>query len=105
VYERTKEEEIMTKKKVDVKLPRFVNPTPIKYVDVIFWQDAYTSSEGGPEFDKKENILTLSVGFIVKEDKDFVHMSHFYDGISSELSEPFTSIPVGMIKKRRKVRI
>ena len=95
----------MNKEKVKIKSVRFVNPTPIKYVDVIFWQDAYTSSEGGPEFDKTESILTLSVGFIVKEDKDFVHMSHFYDGISSELSEPFTSIPLGMIKKRKRVRI
>ena len=93
------------KKEARIKPRRFVNPTPIRFIDVIFWQDAYTSSESDPEFDKTENSLTLSVGFIVKEDKDFVHMSHFYDGISSELSEPFTSIPLGMIKKRRKVRV
>ena len=84
----------------------FRNPTPIKHIDIIWWQDAYTTHEGSPEFkDDASGHLTLSMGIVVKEDKDFIHMSHFYDGISSELQDPFTSIPIGMIKHRKRVKI
>lgn len=84
----------------------FKNNLPIKHIDVIWWQDAYTTSDGSPEFKRPAaSHLTLSMGIVVKEDKDFLHMSHFYDGISSELQDPFTSIPLGMIKNRKKVKI
>ena len=85
---------------------KFSNPTPVKYIDLVWWQDAYTSNEKtGPKLTEGDNTLTLSIGVIVEEDKDFLHMSHFYDGIGNELSEPFTSIPIGMIKHRKKVKI
>lgn len=87
-------------------MTRFRNPTPIRHIDLIWWQDAYITQEDSPELkDGANGHLTLSMGIVVKEDKDFVHMSHFYDGISSELQSPFTSIPVGMIKYRKKVKI
>lgn len=87
-------------------MPRFRNPSPIKHIDLIWWQDAYTTTDGHPELENApESHLTLSMGIVVKEDKDFLHMSHFYDGISSELQDPFTSIPIGMIKHRKKLKI
>lgn len=87
-------------------MARFINTTPVKNIDVIWWQDAYTTSDGSPEFNKPAaSHLTLSMGIVIREDKDFVHMSHFYDGVSSALADPFTSIPLGMIKHRKKVKI
>ena len=87
-------------------MPKFINKTPIRHIDIVWWQDAYTTTDGSPEFeDTTKSHLTLSMGIVVKEDKDFIHMSHFYDGISSELQDPFTSIPIGMIKHRKKVKI
>jgi hypothetical protein len=84
---------------------KFHNPTPVKYIDVILWQDAYTTHDKNPEFEKGENTLTVSVGIVVKEDKEFLHISHFYDGIANEFNEPYTSIPLGMIKHRKRVKI
>lgn len=87
-------------------MPRFRNETPIKHIDVIWWQDAYTTSDGSPEFERGSKChLTLSMGIVVREDQDFLHLSHFYDGIGHELQDPFTSIPIGMIKHRKKVKI
>lgn len=86
-------------------MKRFKNPTPIRYIDLIWWQDAYTTSGQSPEFNAAERHWTLSMGIVVKEDKDMVHMSHFFDGISNELQDPFTSIPSGMIKHRKKVKV
>lgn len=76
--------------KTEYKLPDgFIN-----FV-IIHWLDAYVTAdeiETMPE-------LTVSFGVKVKEDNEYVYLSHFYDGISKSFDSPFTAIPKGMIKK------
>lgn len=84
---------------------KFINPTPIRSIDLIWWQDAYVTTEGSPENEAGKNTLTLTVGMVVKEDKEFIHVSHFYDGISGELQDPFTTVPKGMVKHRKRIKI
>lgn len=65
---------------------------------MIDWLDAYVTQEDQAEFDDIEKHYTRSVGWIAKKDKDFIYLSHFYDGISGELASPYSAIPKGMIK-------
>lgn len=76
-----------------------------KPIVVIEWQDAYTcSDEEDPKFKDAKNHYTLSFGVIVDEDKDFYHVSHFFDGISNSFQDPFTSIPKGVVKSIKKLK-
>jgi len=71
---------------------------PFKELTVVWWQDAYITTEDDPDLGEGEH-LTISIGVQVPSGKEFVRLSHFYDGISKTLSSPFTDIPVGTIKK------
>ena len=71
----------------------------MKELSLIWWQDAYVTLEAPPNTVK----LTQSVGWIVKKDKEFYTVSHFWDGISDELQDPYTIIPVGMVRKIEKL--
>jgi hypothetical protein len=69
-------------------------PFPIMFV---WWQDAYVSTEDKPQLEGDR--LTISFGVKADEDKEFIHLSHFFCGINQAFTDPFTSIPKGMIKK------
>lgn len=77
--------------------------TPFKHVSLVWWQDAYTSQDDDPHLEHKDT-LTISMGVIVEDGTQMLHMSHFYDGISQTLQGPFTSIPKGMIKKIKHIK-
>lgn len=70
-------------------------------LSAVFWQDAYITQEEDPELEGGGQQLTLSVGKITREDKDFIYVSHFYDGIGGAWESPWTIIPKGMIRKRK----
>lgn len=72
-----------------------------KHIYRVDWQDAYVTISNRPKFKKK--CLTVSVGFIVLENKEFLIMSHFYNGIEKTFDAPFTIIPIGMVKKKEKL--
>ena len=76
---------------------------PFNTIHIVWWLDAYVSQEPNFELEKETDNLTISIGVKIKEDDEFVHLSHFYDGISNDLLDPITSIPKGMIKKTIKI--
>ena len=58
------------------------NPkAPFKEIVMIFWKDAYVTTDDDPKLDHKDD-LTISIGVIVKEDEKEVTISTFWDGIS-----------------------
>lgn len=71
----------------------------MKEIYLVWWQDAYVSTD---HLEAKVG-LTLSVGWLVKKDKEFFVLSHFWDGISNRAEDPYTFIPHGMIKKIEKI--
>jgi hypothetical protein len=75
---------------------------PLMMID---WLDAYISDEDTPELDDTTKHYTRSVGWLAKKDKEFIYLSHFFDGIGGELSSPFTSIPKKMIKHQWELEI
>lgn len=68
----------------------------------IYWQDAYVTLKKRPLFKKKH--LTISVGWIVSEDKNFITLSNYYDGIGECFAAPFTVIPYDMVKSMEKLK-
>ena len=65
---------------------------------IVWWQDAYVSLVE-PDHNVK---LTISVGWILEKTKEFMVLSHFWDGIEDKAEDPYTHIPIGMIKKVKK---
>lgn len=78
---------------------------PFKSISIIWWQDAHTTLDDIPKFLDGKSHLTISVGVIVEEDKEFVYISHFYDGIQNKMDSPYTVIPKGMIKHRERINV
>ncbi len=71
---------------------------------VVHWRDAYVTTDDDHHLEDGEH-LTISVGWKVEETKEYLTLSHFYDGISNEFQSPYTSIPINMIKRIKKVKI
>ena len=64
---------------------------------IVWWQDAYVTLDEKPTL--TGNHLTISIGIpLNSDDKEFLHLSGFYDGISNLPKDPFTSIPRSLIK-------
>lgn len=78
-------------------------PIPFKELVLIWWKDAYVTTDDNPKLDHKDD-LTISIGVIVEEKADEITISSFYDGIGQALASPFQVIPKGMIKHIRKIR-
>lgn len=76
---------------------------PFKEVALVFWKDAYVTTDDNPALDHK-NDLTISMGVIVKEDDKEVTLSCFWDGIGLQFASPFQVIPKGMIKHIKKIK-
>jgi hypothetical protein len=74
-------------------------------LELIWWQDAYVTTDNAPELNPNASHLTCSMGIRAKEDQEYIYLSHFYDGISTELAGPFTAIPRGMIKHTKSIEI
>ena len=79
---------------------------PFKKILIVAWQDAYMSSSGdfpnAPKFDDLDDRRTISIGVKVDEDKELVHLSNNFDGISQTFDE-FISIPKSMIKWTKEI--
>lgn len=86
---------MVKKKGMLTSTPQFKFPFPKDKFIFVFWKDAYVTV--GSIEDPVD--CTISSGVKVKEDDDYIYLSHFYCGIEKGFSEPYTSIPKGMIKK------
>ena len=82
-------------------MPQF--KCPFKEILIVWWLDAYTSTDEIPEYVDGKDHLTISIGVKVKEDKDFVYISNYYDGVSNTFNDPWTSIPKGMIRRQQNI--
>jgi hypothetical protein len=74
----------------------------MKNIDLVMidWLDAYVTHNEDMELEADCSHFTRSIGWLVKKDKDFLYLSHFFDGISGEFSSPYTAIPKGMVKEK-----
>ena len=82
-----------------VKIPK----APFKEVAMVFWADAYVTTDDDPDLSKGDH-LTISIGVIIKEDDKEVLISTFYDGISEEFASPYQKIPRGVIKHIKRLK-
>lgn len=71
----------------------------------IKWLDAYVTQSDDMELDDVDKHCTISIGWEVKKDKEFVYLSHFFDGIGGEFASPYTAVPKGMIKEKYTLEI
>jgi hypothetical protein len=53
--------------------------------------------------DEINDHLTISIGHVVKKDKKYIYLSNYFDGIAENWEDPWTSIPVHMIEKRKEL--
>lgn len=72
---------------------------------MIYWQDAYVTTDDKPALDGIDGNLTVSIGWLSKKDKKYTYLSHFFDGIAHELGSPFTAIPNKMIRDKYELEI
>ena len=77
--------------------------TPFKEIAMVWWQDAYTEDGDNPHLSNGDH-LTISIGVIVETDKNFIYVSHFYEGINQSMSSPYTVIPLGMVKHIERIK-
>jgi hypothetical protein len=76
---------------------------PFKEIVMIFWKDAYVTTDDDPKL-AHTNDLTISIGVIIKEDDKEVTISTFWDGIAQEFSSPYQCIPKGVIRHIKKIK-
>lgn len=71
--------------------------------EMVYWLDAATQ-DGWTEVSDtgKHTQLTLTVGFLIKEDKHVLTLAHTYDP-ESDCCNGLMFIPKGMIKKRKTI--
>ena len=80
------------------------NPkAPFKEIVMIFWKDAWVTTDDNPKLDHKDD-LTISIGVIIKEDDKEVTISTFWDGISESFASPYQCIPRGVIRHIKKLK-
>lgn len=77
---------------------------PFKEIMFVWWIDAYITLDNSPKYeDGSHKHLTISIGVKVDEDEDFIYLSNYYDGVAHKFTDPWTSIPKGMIRQVKHV--